>query len=217
MHVSKILHRPGDRQKQHRNLSQSYSLPIMWVLPLQHGRFVYFGPVGSHTQLSAGRAAKCAMVIWVARSVTWRRRRKEVQTSQSDAVKHMFLNIPSQAESCDTSSYWRRLFGLATDVKRSVLKLCERFAIGEVAVRTNLTVCAVFSCVQATVWLPMLGILNVRTDVNACDCTRGLYGHRKSLHWKLTLGEKNPLPHRRIEPASVKYRSDALPTGLHTF
>ena len=32
---------------------------------------------------------------------------------------------------------------------------------------------------------------SVRTDVNACDCTRGMYGHRKSLHWKLTLGEKS--------------------------
>ena len=58
---------------------------------------------------------------------------------------------------------------------------------------------------------------NVRTDVYACDCTRGLYGHRKrvctgsklqalvydillwrkvpesdarSVHWQVTLGEK---------------------------
>ena len=45
-----------------------------------------------------------------------------------------------------------------------------------------LTVRAVFSCVQTEVWLPMLGIFNARTDVNACDRTRGLYGHRKSLH-----------------------------------
>ena len=36
-----------------------------------------------------------------------------------------------------------------------------------------LTVRAVFSCVQTKVWLPMLGIFNVRADVNACDCTRG--------------------------------------------
>ena len=41
-----------------------------------------------------------------------------------------------------------------------------------------LTVRAVFSCVQTKVWLPVLGIFNVRTDVNACDCTQGLYGHR---------------------------------------
>ena len=32
---------------------------------------------------------------------------------------------------------------------------------------------------------------NVCTDVDACDCTRGLYGHRKSLHWKLTLEAKS--------------------------
>ena len=42
-----------------------------------------------------------------------------------------------------------------------------------------LTVRAVFSCVQTMVLLPVLGIFNVRTDVKACDCTRGLYGQRK--------------------------------------
>ena len=49
----------------------------------------------------------------------------------------------------------------------------------------------------ASVW-----ILNVLTDVDVCDCTRGLYGHRKtvnSLHWKL----KNPLLHQGLELASV--------------
>ena len=30
---------------------------------------------------------------------------------------------------------------------------------------------AVYPCVKAMVWLPMLGLFNVRTDVNACDCT----------------------------------------------
>ena len=55
-----------------------------------------------------------------------------------------------------------------------------------------LTVCAVFSCVQTKVWLPMLGIFNVHTDVNVFDCTQGLYRHRKKvLHWKLTLGDKS--------------------------
>ena len=29
--------------------------------------------------------------------------------------------------------------------------------------------------------LPVLGIFNVRTDVDACDCTRELYGHRKKV------------------------------------
>ena len=30
--------------------------------------------------------------------------------------------------------------------------------------------CAVLSCVQITVWLPVFGIFNVSTDVDACDC-----------------------------------------------
>ena len=29
--------------------------------------------------------------------------------------------------------------------------------------------------------------------------------------------EKNPLPHRGIEPASAAFRSDALPAELHPF
>ena len=37
-----------------------------------------------------------------------------------------------------------------------------------------LIVCAVFLCVQTMVLLPILGIFNVRTDVEACDCTGGL-------------------------------------------
>ena len=45
---------------------------------------------------------------------------------------------------------------------------------------------SVFSSVQTMLWLPILGEFNVHTDVNACDCTQGLY----KLHWKLTLGEK---------------------------
>ena len=53
-----------------------------------------------------------------------------------------------------------------------------------------LSVCAVFSCVQTMVWLPAFGIFYVRTDVDACDHTWGLHAHRKSLCWKLTLGEK---------------------------
>ena len=30
---------------------------------------------------------------------------------------------------------------------------------------------AVFSCVQAMVWLPVLWTFNMRTDVDACNCT----------------------------------------------
>ena len=36
-----------------------------------------------------------------------------------------------------------------------------------------LSVCAVFSCVQTMVRLPGLGIFNVCTEVDECDCTQG--------------------------------------------
>ena len=42
-----------------------------------------------------------------------------------------------------------------------------------------LSVCAVLPCVQTMVWLPVFGISNMHTAVDACHCTRGLYGHRK--------------------------------------
>ena len=53
------------------------------------------------------------------------------------------------------------------------------------------SVCVVFSCVQTLVSLPVFGTFKVRTDTDACDFILGLYGQRKSLHWKLTLGEKS--------------------------
>ena len=62
----------------------------------------------------------------------------------------------------------------------------------------------------------MLGIFNVRTDVNACDCTQRLCGRRKRVCAERWLGGGgNPQPHRGIEPASAACRSDALPTELH--
>ena len=36
-----------------------------------------------------------------------------------------------------------------------------------------LPLCAVVVCVQTVVWLPVYGNFNVRTDVDACDCTLG--------------------------------------------
>ena len=46
----------------------------------------------------------------------------------------------------------------------------------------------------------MLGIFNVRTDVSACDCTQGLYGHCKRACTESGLWEKkNPFPHRTGE------------------
>ena len=44
-----------------------------------------------------------------------------------------------------------------------------------------LPVHAVFSCFRTMVWLPVLGIFIVRTDVSACDCTWVLYGDLKRL------------------------------------
>ena len=58
-----------------------------------------------------------------------------------------------------------------------------------------LSVCAVFPCVRTVVWLPVFGIFNVHTDVDACDCTRGLYGHRERVCTESWPWEKNPLPH----------------------
>ena len=103
-----------DWQKQHSNLSNS--LPIMCILPLQRGRFMYFGFVGSHNELCTSHTliklsisnsfyihARHRMIETarrdkngvlqmchghlVSRSVTWRQRRAEVQTSQSDAIR----------------------------------------------------------------------------------------------------------------------------------
>ena len=36
-----------------------------------------------------------------------------------------------------------------------------------------LSVCAVFSCVETMVWMPVFGICIVIADADACDCTRG--------------------------------------------
>ena len=74
--------------------------------------------------------------------------------------------------------------------------------------------CAVFLCAQTImVWLPVFGIFLVHTDVDACICTLGLHGHRKTVCNGSWLWEKNPLPHWGLEPASVlhlAFQSDAL-------
>ena len=67
------------------------------------------------------------------------------------------------------------------------------------------------------VWPPVFGIFNVRIDVDACDCTRGRYGHRQRVFTGSWLWGQIPLPHRGLEPASVlrlAFRSDALPTEV---
>ena len=80
-----------------------------------------------------------------------------------------------------------------------------------------LPACVVFSYVQTVVWLPVFRIFNVCTDVDACDCTWGLHGHRKRVCTESWVCEKNPLLHQGIEPSLVlhlAFLSDAVPTEL---
>ena len=66
------------------------------------------------------------------------------------------------------------------------------------------------------VQLAMFGIFNTLTDVDACDCTQGLYRHCKSLHWKLTQREKSlgaPGTQTCIK-VHLAFQSDALQTEL---
>ena len=54
----------------------------------------------------------------------------------------------------------------------------------------------------------------MHTDVDACDRTRGLYGHRKRVCTSSGLWEKNPLWQHGLKPASVfclDFQWDALP------
>ena len=65
------------------------------------------------------------------------------------------------------------------------------------------------------VLLPVLGIFKVRTDVDACDCTRGLLNTVRESALAVVSGIKNPLPHWGLEPVSVlhlDFQSEALPT-----
>ena len=67
------------------------------------------------------------------------------------------------------------------------------------------------------VCLPLFPIFNVRTDVDACVCTRGLYGHRKKIGTGSWLWEKNHLLYRGLEPVSVMriaFQWKAVPTEL---
>ena len=47
------------------------------------------------------------------------------------------------------------------------------------------------------------GIFGARPDVDACHCTRELYGHRRGVCTKSWFWGKDPLPHRGLEPAST--------------
>ena len=76
--------------------------------------------------------------------------------------------------------------------------------------------CSIFLCPNNSV-ADRFGIENVRAD-DACDCTRGLYGHRQTVCTGSWLGEKslNALGTRTrvsITP-SLSFHWDALPTKL---
>ena len=69
------------------------------------------------------------------------------------------------------------------------------------------------------VWLPVIGIFNVRSDVDAYDCTHGggLYGHRKRVCTGSGLREKKSLaaPGTRTASAShLAFQLDALSAEL---
>ena len=82
-----------------------------------------------------------------------------------------------------------------------------------------LSVCAVFSCVRTMVWLPVFGIFNVAQTLmlviaHGSRAERTLWVSICTGSW---LWEKNLLPHRGLEPASVlrlAFQSDAVPTEL---
>ena len=58
-------------------------------------------------------------------------------------------------------------------------------------------------------------IFKVHADVNACNCTQGLYRHCKRVCTERWLWEKNLFPHWAIESASAACRSNTIPPELH--
>ena len=63
----------------------------------------------------------------------------------------------------------------------------------------------------------VLALFNMHTNVDACNCAQGLYGHHNRVCAESWLWKKNPLPHRGIKPVSVlhlAFQSAALPTEL---
>ena len=76
--------------------------------------------------------------------------------------------------------------------------------------------CLMFQCFHNSPKSDMdYEIFSVRTDVNACNCTRGCTDTLRESALKIGSGKKNPSPRQGIEPASAACRSDALPTKVH--
>ena len=108
-------------------------------------------------------------------------------------------SIFNATHSCRCVQYFQR---------HPFLSVCAVFSTPPIPVG----VCSIFMCptngMAASVW-----IFNVYTDVDACDCTRGLYGHREGV----CTGWRNSLAHQGLEPVSVlclDFQSDVLPTEL---
>ena len=59
------------------------------------------------------------------------------------------------------------------------------------------------------------GIFNVRTDINASNCTRGRMDTLRESALKADSGRNIPCRTAGIEPASAACQSDAVPTELH--
>ena len=71
------------------------------------------------------------------------------------------------------------------------------------ATQPTYSACWVFQCFHNPSNSDMdYRILNVHTDVNACDCTLGCTDHVREFALKVD-SEKNLLPHQGIKPASV--------------
>lgn len=105
-------------------------------------------------------------------------------------------------------------YGGSTPILRETNCVCDHFQFpchsGShiLSLRVDRVLVA-FSWAQILVWLLVLGIIE-RTDVYACNCTQGLYKHRKRVRPERWLWETNPLPHQGVEPASTVHWARSL-------
>ena len=104
-------------------------------------------------------------------------------------TKHMYIYKTNCASALSFAGNSGRLTWVRHSSRKSSATHCYHW------------VYAVFPCVQTMVWLPVSGIWNVRTDVDACDCTRGQYGQvTERVCTGSWLWEKDPLTHRDSNP-----------------
>ena len=86
---------------------------------------------------------------------------------------------------------YKRLWGIYIFCISLTLSGNPGTAAARAALPIPISVCSVFVCQDNGIWLPGFGIFNVWTVVDACGCTRGLYGHRKRVCTWSWLGEKS--------------------------